>query len=301
MARIRTVKPEFFKHFDLFQLEESEKMPIRLAFQGLWLCADKEGRFKWQAPQLKLDILPYDKVDFTLILETLCEHGFIVKYQYENKLYGFIPSFREHQRITGTEAQAESKLPNPKDGILMEATRKQQSDSKEIPDLLKDEVVTDCKSDVINKETTEKQQGNTQDDWKGKEGKGRERNKERERSVEERDISVASLKKLRMPFGDFFSKVWIEWKLYKWEQHNFKYKNEGSEQSALHELVSMAKGVEDDAIAIIKQSMSNGWKGFFELKKNNIHGKQKQPTGGEVSTESAFSKIDKLYSQNGKI
>ena len=34
MSRIRTVKPEFFKHYGLFHLEETTKLPVRLASRG---------------------------------------------------------------------------------------------------------------------------------------------------------------------------------------------------------------------------------------------------------------------------
>ena len=113
MARIRTVKPEFFKHYDLFKAEEESGLPLRVAFSGLWGCADKEGRFKWQPAQLKLDVLPYDKVDFEAVLTVLEQHGFIVKYSVDNKWFGCIPTLSEHQRFSGKEAQYESKLPPP--------------------------------------------------------------------------------------------------------------------------------------------------------------------------------------------
>lgn len=111
MPRIRTIKPEFFRHHDLYLAEKKSKLPIRVAFSGLWCCADKEGRFKWKPTELKLDVLPYDEVDFNTVLNCLIENEFIVKYTVENRDYGFIPKFKEHQRITGTEKQYDSKLP----------------------------------------------------------------------------------------------------------------------------------------------------------------------------------------------
>lgn len=115
MARIRSIKPEFFRHHDLFLLEQSSGFPIRTAYSGLWLCADKEGRFRWLPMQLKLDVLPYDELDFEDVLESLEQGGFIRSYEVDGKKYGFIPSFKEHQRITGSESTAESKLPCPTD------------------------------------------------------------------------------------------------------------------------------------------------------------------------------------------
>jgi hypothetical protein len=71
------------------------------------------------------------------------------------------------------------------------------------------------------------------------------------------------------PFGEIFKKIWLEWKNYKKTEHRFNYKSSQSEESSLQDLVKKSAGVEENAIAIIQQSMANGWKGFFELKKTN--------------------------------
>jgi hypothetical protein len=114
MARIRTVKPDFFKHEELYQLEINEKLPLRVAFVGLWCVCDREGRFKWRPNQLKLDILPYDKIDFSRVLDALATHGFIVEYVAEDENnYGFVPTFLQHQVINNRES--ESVLPSPFD------------------------------------------------------------------------------------------------------------------------------------------------------------------------------------------
>jgi hypothetical protein len=114
MARIRTVKPEFFKHEDLFQAEKETKLPLRIAFIGLWTVADREGRFKWKPNQLKLDCLPYDMLDFSRVLDALATRGFIEQYSdSDENLYGFIPSFGEHQVINNRET--ESSIINPFD------------------------------------------------------------------------------------------------------------------------------------------------------------------------------------------
>ena len=99
MARIRTVKPEFFTHDGLFDLELSSKLPVRISFAGLWCHADREGRFEWKPKQLKLGILPYDHVDFSQVLEVLASGGFIEKYEVDGREYGVIPTFNHHQHI----------------------------------------------------------------------------------------------------------------------------------------------------------------------------------------------------------
>ena len=66
--RIRTIKPEFFLHEGLFEAERAAKLPLRLAFSGLWCAADREGRFKREPRRLGVQVLPYDSVDFWIVL-----------------------------------------------------------------------------------------------------------------------------------------------------------------------------------------------------------------------------------------
>lgn len=67
-----------------------------------------------------------------------------------------------------------------------------------------------------------------------------------------------------------FTECWKAWKMYKSKEFGFKYKSTQSEQSSIKELSNKADGDEQKAIQIITQSMANGWKGFFDLKKNNM-------------------------------
>lgn len=111
MARIRSVKPAFFRHRRLFKAEQESGLPLRVAFAGLWTCADREGRFKWEPDELKLDCLPYDTLDFLRVLDALLTGGFIVRYACGTREYGFIPSWKEHQIINNRELA--SVLPPP--------------------------------------------------------------------------------------------------------------------------------------------------------------------------------------------
>lgn len=115
MARIRTVKPSFFRHRRLFLAEQEFGLPLRLAFEGLWTCADREGRFKWEPEELKLDCLPFDDVDFSRVMDALVTRGFIVKYACGGRQYGVIPSFKDHQVINNREAASD--LPEPPENL----------------------------------------------------------------------------------------------------------------------------------------------------------------------------------------
>lgn len=113
MARIRSIKPEFFAHEELFDLEASCGLPVRLAFAGLWTVADREGRFKWRPRTIKKDVLPYDDVDFAAVLNALEGAGFVRRYEVDGEEYGLIPAFHKHQHINTREAQ--STIPAPPD------------------------------------------------------------------------------------------------------------------------------------------------------------------------------------------
>ena len=56
MARIRTIKPEFFTSEDIVSLS-----PLaRLLYQATWCEADKEGRLQWKPGTFKLRYFPAD-------------------------------------------------------------------------------------------------------------------------------------------------------------------------------------------------------------------------------------------------
>lgn len=121
MGRIRTIKPEFFTHEGLFDLETETKLPIRVSFSGLWCQCDREGRFKWKPRTLKTSIIPFDNIDFSRVLDALSTRGFIVKYIVENEEYGYIPSFLTHQVINNRESDSILPIPSP-DNILTRET-----------------------------------------------------------------------------------------------------------------------------------------------------------------------------------
>src|ERR1041385_7354226 len=121
MARIRTIKPELFTHEALYEAEQQSKLPLRLAFAGLFTCCDREGRFRWRPRQLKLNILPYDEnIDFESVLEALVINGFIVKYKINNQYYGCFPSWHKHQRVNNKESQSD--LPSLDEGEIISVT-----------------------------------------------------------------------------------------------------------------------------------------------------------------------------------
>lgn len=111
MARIRTIKPELFRHYELWELEQSTGLPIIRCWCALFTVCDREGRFRWEPRTLKLDCAPYDEFDFSRVLSALQDRKFIIHYEVGGKSYGFIPTFLDHQHINQREAQ--STIPSP--------------------------------------------------------------------------------------------------------------------------------------------------------------------------------------------
>lgn len=111
MSRIRSIKPEFFTHEDLFEAEYQSGLPLRLAFAGLWTQCDREGRFVWRPRQLKVAIMPYDELDFSRVLDALVTRDFVVKYTSGNRAFGVIPSWHRHQVINNREKASDLPIP----------------------------------------------------------------------------------------------------------------------------------------------------------------------------------------------
>jgi hypothetical protein len=119
MARIRSVKPDFFLDFELAKLE-----PItRLFFIGLWTQADRDGRLEDEPHKLKVQIIPWDQADVEKILSDL-HPKFINRYKTvkDGRKYIQINSWH-HQKPHHTEKR--STVPPPitvkrrlKDGYL---------------------------------------------------------------------------------------------------------------------------------------------------------------------------------------
>lgn len=111
-GRIRTIKPQAHVDEDLWDADIAyPDLHLFRAFTGLWCQADREGRFEWRPRELKAAILPHWNGDFSRVLDALATRGFLVKYAYDAREYGFIRTFKQHQFINGKEPA--SKLPAP--------------------------------------------------------------------------------------------------------------------------------------------------------------------------------------------
>lgn len=104
MARIRTIKPEFFTSEDIVSLSPF----ARLLYIALWCEADREGRMVWKPLTFKIRYFPVDDVDIQELCIELIDKGLIELYL-DN--FAVIPKFYRHQNINPRETA--SVLPEP--------------------------------------------------------------------------------------------------------------------------------------------------------------------------------------------
>ena len=93
MGRIRTIKPEFWRHEDL---------SVHMLAAALLNYADDEGYFNANPGLIKAECLPLREPSVSIheCLNMLCKIGFIrIGRSEDAKVYGHVISFLEHQRI----------------------------------------------------------------------------------------------------------------------------------------------------------------------------------------------------------
>ena len=99
--------------------------------------------------------------------------------------------------------------------------------------------------------------------------------------------------KLIFPFeSSEFLKLWETWKNYKKTEFNFTYKSIQSEQAALMEVYNLSGSDEPTATKIILQSMSNKWKGFFEIKNLNNYANNNATKTNSEAGNNAFERAN---------
>jgi hypothetical protein len=223
--RIRTIKPEFFKHDGIAALA-----PLtRLLFIGLWSLADSEGRMEDRPARLRVEILPYDDCDPEAMLADLHAAGFIRRYEIDGLALIELPTFRRHQRIGGKEAQQPSRFPKYVDnqqgkhpGSTGEATGKHLA---------------------------------------AQETEGKRKGKETERKGGENRIAASAA--VVFPDGlntAGFHAVWAEWVAYRAERKLAAYKP----ATTRAQLAKLAEWGEAVSVEAIRESIRQNWQGIFE-------------------------------------
>src|SRR5690242_700587 len=107
MARIRTVKPEFFTHPEIVRLS----IPARLLFLSLLTQADDEGRLYDQPKRIGANAFGEDdRVNAERLLTELAGEGRISRYEADGRRCILVEHFKKHQRV---DKPSPSNIPGP--------------------------------------------------------------------------------------------------------------------------------------------------------------------------------------------
>lgn len=118
MARIRSIKPDFFLDEELAALS----MGARLLFIGLWTLADRDGRLEHRPARIKAAVFPYEDVDVRPLIDELHSSRFIDVYESEEKACISVRNFAKHQRPHPKETSFG--LPSPTGSVLATSGRR---------------------------------------------------------------------------------------------------------------------------------------------------------------------------------
>ena len=119
MARIRTIKPEFWTSEQVVECSPT----ARLLFIGLWNFCDDAGNHPASAKTIKMQIFPGDDIPLSSIdglLQELVNNGLLARYESEGRQYFHVTGWH-HQKIE----KPSFKYPKPSFGELSANGRRQ--------------------------------------------------------------------------------------------------------------------------------------------------------------------------------
>jgi hypothetical protein len=96
MARIRSIKPDFWTDEKIVELDYVE----RLLFIGLWNFADDQGYVDYSPKRIKMQVFPGDNVDVTEALKKLHAASLIDVFQGPKGVVLWITNWKKHQRVS---------------------------------------------------------------------------------------------------------------------------------------------------------------------------------------------------------
>lgn len=116
MARIRSIKPEYFASETIAALS----LPARLTFIGLWTFADDAGRAADNAKLIKAAVWPLDDAvtaaEVAGHLDELAALGRICRYTADGKRYLHMTTWDEHQRVKNPSERGHPDCPRSTHG-----------------------------------------------------------------------------------------------------------------------------------------------------------------------------------------
>ncbi|WP_052754245.1 hypothetical protein [Xanthomonas citri] len=97
MARIRSIKPDFFTSEQVAECSPS----ARLLFVGMWCFCDDNGVHPASPARLKMEVFPGDdftKADIAMMVQELVKHGLVDEYEVNGDRFWLVTGWK-HQKI----------------------------------------------------------------------------------------------------------------------------------------------------------------------------------------------------------
>ena len=98
MARIRTIKPEFFTSEQIVECSTS----ARLLFVGLWCFCDDNGVHPASAKRLKMEVFPGDAItddEIGTLVDELINNRLLIEFNHKHERFWSVTGWKKHQKI----------------------------------------------------------------------------------------------------------------------------------------------------------------------------------------------------------
>jgi hypothetical protein len=275
MARIRTIKPEFWEDEKMASLP----IPCRLFYIGTWSIADDNGVFRGNPVMLKSKIFPYDEnlraSEVQKWLNALVEARMLIPIINDPRIggseesYYVIRTFHSHQKF-------DARYPN----YLIDSE-------------LLNEILSTKDVPYVHPTSTQRvPDGYSSGAQHGKgtgNGKGNGNKPPTPLKGDKFDFSF-----LNPELSETFQ-AWLSYKKAK----NQTYKTQKSVQACYSRLVNLAGGDVETAKLIVEQSMANNWAGLFELKYQKNTREIIDKNGNKITITENGGAMGGGYSANG--
>jgi hypothetical protein len=99
VARIRTIKPEFWSDEKIVELD----FEWRLLFQGIWNFADDQGYIDCSPKRIKMQVFPGDSIEVSVGLRRLLEDSLLSAYRLRSDPERYVlrvVNWEQHQRVS---------------------------------------------------------------------------------------------------------------------------------------------------------------------------------------------------------
>jgi hypothetical protein len=265
MARIRTVKPEFWTSEQIMECSPN----ARLLFIGMWSFCDDGGNHPASAKTLKAEVFPADDFDTDDVsgwMQELVTQGLVLAYEANGKQFWHVTGWHRHQRID----QPTFKFPAP-DGTLPATPGRRRGAmprQEQVRDVFDEQSPNACPHDG--------------------ERSGRDRNglgKEQDRTLGGEPPKTPGAAAPSPAVSGFTLPDWVPAK--PWADFETMRKKMGSRvpftDAARDGILSKLRKLADegqDAAAVLEASTRNGWRDVFAVKPDGSTFAARAPNGG---------------------